>query len=250
MKKLFTLIAATILCVGAQAQTVNIHLKNGQSFYYSSDSVEYVNFNEDLALDGTVLATTKVAGLTWFTANLGATEEWEPGKYYRWSENTGYTLDDYRKGVTFFKEDYNNGKNAVSNWRPVGMPSDFRVPTFADFTKLIEGTTQSWGPYSPGCSVTGVWFTDKSNGNRIFFPAVGFFADGDPYELGRFGAYWASKDSEKDVQLPNADNDISDDYAQGLFFGSDTDSDQNGSHWRFYQAEKRWYGLPIRPCKN
>ena len=51
MKKLFTLIAATMLCVGAQAQTVNINLKNGNTICYSADSVENVDFNETLALN-------------------------------------------------------------------------------------------------------------------------------------------------------------------------------------------------------
>ena len=47
----------------------------------------------------------------------------------------------------------------------------------------------------------------------------------------RHGGYWAQgKDG---------------DYGRGLFFGSEYENDKE---WKFYQAEERRIGLPLRLC--
>ena len=110
MKKLFTFIAATMLCMGTQAQTVNIHLKNGTSIYYSGNEVEFVDFDENMDLDSLGverLVSKKIGNRTWLTTNIGAANPWEPGNYYRWGERKGYTLDSTKgeNAKTFTKDD-------------------------------------------------------------------------------------------------------------------------------------------------
>ncbi len=267
MKKLFTLIAATMLCVGAQAQTVNIHLKNGKSIYYSGNEVEYVDFDEEMALGGTAIASHKIGKLEWQEANLGADKPWEPGGYFLWCVDQGYSLDNNSSqdaNQTDFNQDFYNGltKVSASNWNPkvtIGgkthsKPSGWRVPTNDDFQNLISSSKRiHWDTY-PMTNVTGIWFVYTEN-DSIFFPAAGYFCD-DKYELGRFGSYWSSDTSQPNqIQVPNADNGVVDSYAQGLFFGSDAYSSEGdikagNFYWKFFQAQKKWYALPIRLCKN
>ena len=55
---------------------------------------------------------------------------------------------------------------AAVNWG-----GGWRMPTYEDFTELLNNTTNEWITVG---SVTGCKFTSKTNGNSIFFPAAGF----------------------------------------------------------------------------
>ena len=270
MKKLFTLIAAAMLGVGVQAQTVNIHLKNGTSIYYSGNEVEFVDFDENMALGGSSLASKKIGSTEWQTANLGADQPWEPGGFFLWSVDQGFSLDKDQNlesaDLIDFNQDYYGTKNKASNWNPkvtVGgksfSSSGWRVPTENDFQNLIKNSERiHWDTYKDDkitTSVTGLYFVFKTNNqlDSIFFPAAGYFCD-DEFEMGRFGSYWSSsKATPDDIQVPNAAIGVLDNYAQGLFFGSEGinpgDIKQGNFYWKFFQAQKRWYALPIRLCK-
>lgn len=46
MKKYIFLVAAVMCQLAAQAQTVNVHFKNGQKIQFPSVNVDYVDFSE------------------------------------------------------------------------------------------------------------------------------------------------------------------------------------------------------------
>ena len=261
-----------MLFVGAQAQTVNVHLKNGTTLYFSGDSIECVDFNETTYVNGTYMTSKEVGGLVWLEANVGAQYPWEPGRYFLWCVDDGYTLEG-SQNITFNKSYYDQQNKVNANkWHPKGNgfnddKDPWRVPTVADFNTLISRTTQHWGTYdsepgvsAPLSSVTGIWFTDDK-GNKLFFPAVGLLHEGthavpgtetadnsfqhyDPEagHWGHFGCYWTSTSKDSNS-------------ACGLFFGSEdpayekeinVDKIQN----RIENTEYKWYALPIRLCRN
>lgn len=267
MKKLFTLIAATILCVGAQAQTVNVHLKNGSSICYSGSQVDYVDFDEEMDLDAAGLESFQwatIGGLRWARTNVGAANPWEPGKYFRFGQRQGYTLDDVanNSSIEFFEKDWTprvDGNWTSSNY-PAGLPNGFRVPSVVDFNSLITSTTQRWGTcdnYRTGTqywlsSMSGMWFIATDRSDSIFIPAVsllheGVMATSEHYDgpaghWGHFGCYWTSDSKDKNS-------------ACGLFFGSEEPVfeqriNNNAIDGRLENTEYKWYALPIRPCAN
>ena len=175
------------------------------------------------------------SGLLWATCNLGAEHPYDYGNYYAWGETAGYRekMDgeganagaSYSPGTVktnygwaYYKwgsGDNNLGKYvnetnygmatpdnlttllseddaATKNWG-----SDWRMPTEAEFTELINNTTQTW--YAEGntefngfagykCVSTKAGYTDK----YIFLPAAGFRNGTDVcYELS-VGCYWSS----------------------------------------------------------
>ena len=239
MKKLFTLIAATMLCVGAQAQSVNINLKNGTTVYYSGNEVEYVDFNETQAVSLTGVKFVKDGKTVEFaTTNLGADSPEQPGKYYRWGELTGYYVDQLLR-IEEGKEDkpaeYNYA--GITSWTDANDPvkkeagSTWRIPSKQDIQHLLKFTNY----WTTENGITGRKF-ENGQGGYIFLPAVGLW-----HEFSfmtsetRLGAYWA-----KDL----ASEDKSKKTACGLFFGSD-----DVNPWDFYQGQVREAFLPIRPCK-
>lgn len=250
MKKYLTLIAAVLFCAAVQAQTYNIHKKNGTTIYILADEVEYVDFNDVMNVDP---KGVKLGGKEWAHHNVGAELAWEPGMYFSWGNTDGYYvtdimnqqycfgLDEYKATSGFKASTYNPSpqkyKNPVSgkeeNW------NGWHIPTEKEFNDLVEQTDNYWGTYEgpglpdPNSSITGIWFVAKDKSDSIFIPAVGNIEmQVINHNEKRLGGYWAQgKDG---------------DYGRGLFFGSE---DNFNKEWRFFQAEERRIGLPLRLCK-
>ena len=253
MKKYLTLIAAVLFCAALQAQTYNIHKKNGTTIYIPADEVEFVNFDEAMTARTTGV---QFGNKIWATNNVGADLAWEPGMYFSWGNTDGYYitdimnqeycfgLDEYKATSGFKASTYNPSsqtyKNPVSgygeNW------NRWRIPTENDFNDLIEKSDYYyWGTYEgpglpdPNSSITGLWFVNKETPkDSIFIPAVGNIdMQVIDHNKKRLGGYWAQgKDG---------------DYGRGLFFGSE---DNINKEWRFFQAEERRIGLPLRLCRD
>lgn len=261
MKKLFTLIAATILCVGAQAQSVNIHLKNGTSIYYSGDSVQYVDFNETLEVPSTNINFVKIGNYSWADRNIGASQIWEPGLYFCFCEKKGTSLDDVAAdnyALPFDDVTYKtrNIESNPSNWKPNG----YKVPGVTEFNNLIDNSNIYWGRAddptwgdSTDSSMSGLWFVSKADASkRIFIPAVGLmheevYATSEHYNGeeghggGHFGCYWTKDSKDKD-------------YGCGFFFGCEDPVFEkkinvNEITNRIENTEYKWYALPIRPIQ-
>lgn len=177
MKKLFTSILMLALTLTVQAQTMNVHFKNGTKVEFNSVNVDYVDFTEKPS-DPTLTPGDYVdLGLSvkWASCNLGASTPAGKGGYYAWGETstkTKYTEENY----AYYKEGsgYTDiGKNISGTQydaATVNLGKDWRMPTKDEVQELCEKCTFTYGEVD---GVKGYYATGK-NGNSIFLPCYGY----------------------------------------------------------------------------
>ena len=101
------------------------------------------------------------SGTKWACCNVGASKPEDYGDYYTFDEAQVYDL-----------------------------------PSLDQINELLNQTTSEWTTEN---GVNGRKFTD-SNGNSVFLPAAGGFAeDGHPYNVGTAGTYWSSTICDEDL---------------------------------------------------
>jgi len=208
------------------------------------DAVEYVN----LGLPSRI---------KWAKCNLGANKPEEYGNYYAWGETkpkttynwsnykwmqqgksewiyiTKYTIKDgktegiwYDSGGEFFGD----GKTLIEpgdDAATAKLGSPWRMPTLTDMQELIDNCKWEWTEVNgvKGCKATG------PNGNSIFLPAAGYYADSKLNDKGTRGAYWSSSHSGSITY--NA-NDLD-------FFSNNPPS---------LNHDSRMFGLSVRPVSD
>lgn len=227
MKKLFTSILMLTFTLAMQAQTMNVHFKNGTKVEFNSVNVDYVDFTEKPS-DPTLTPGDYVdLGLSvkWASCNLGSSTPAGKGGYYAWGETS--TKTEYsEKNYAYYKEGsgYTDiGKNIAGTQydaATVNLGKDWRMPTKDEVKELCDKCTFTYGEVD---GVKGYYATGK-NGNSIFLPCYG-------YKSGRW-------DYDED---------------QGYFwFGEDGSS--RGNHLWLIEGEAYWgsstqkyCGLQIRP---
>ena len=188
------------------------------------------------------------SGILWATCNVGAKSKTDYGDYYAWGETE--TKSDYSWGTyKWANGDYNKltkycSANETDYWDGEGEPDDktvldleddvasvklsdnWRMPTDAEWTELIENCTWTWTNQNgvKGSKVTG------PNDNSIFLPAAGYRYDTNLSNVRSLGLYWSSS---LDTSSP--------DDAYYVYFNSDN---------VYKRSYGRYYGLPIRPVVN
>ena len=176
MKKLI-LSAICLMAVAANAQTVNVHFKNGQVINYNADNVDYVDFSAKAA-DPTVTAGEVVdLGLSvyWASCNLGASKPEEYGNYYAWGETSpksSYTEGNYSYYNSSTTEYINIGSEISGteyDAAHVNLGGDWRMPTEDEMQELKSKCTWKWIQIS---GINGYQVTGPS-GKSIFLPAAG-----------------------------------------------------------------------------
>ena len=60
MKKLILSLFAVLASISVNAQTVNVHLKNGEAVRYNSTEVDYVDFSEESVDLSAILSSLSV----------------------------------------------------------------------------------------------------------------------------------------------------------------------------------------------
>lgn len=177
MKKLFTSILMLALTLAMQAQTMNVHFKNGTKVEFNSVNVDYVDFTEKPS-DPTLTPGDYVdLGLSvkWASCNLGASTPAGKGGYYAWGETstkTEYTKENY----AYYKEgsSYTDiGENIAGTQydaATINLGKDWRMPTKDEVQELCEKCTFTYGEVD---GVKGYYATGK-NGNSIFLPRYGY----------------------------------------------------------------------------
>lgn len=177
MKKLFTSILMLTFTLAMQAQTMNVHFKNGTKVEFNSVNVDYVDFTEKPS-DPTLTPGDYVdLGLSvkWASCNLGASTPAGKGGYYAWGETstkTKYTEENY----AYYKEGsgYTDiGKNISGTQydaATVNLGKDWRMPTQDEVQELCDKCTFTYGEVD---GVKGYYATGK-NGNSIFLPCYGY----------------------------------------------------------------------------
>ncbi len=178
MKKLI-LSAICLMAVAAlNAQTVNVHFKNGQVINYNADNVDFVDFSAK-APDPTLTAGEVVdLGLSvyWASCNLGASKPEEYGDYYAWGETAPknrYEEDNYtyyNSSTTEYIDIGSEISGTEYDAAHVNLGGDWRMPTKAEAQELIDKCTWEWVQVNDvnGYKVTG------PSGKTIFLPAAGY----------------------------------------------------------------------------
>lgn len=234
MKKFFSFIAIAVLFVlSANAQTLNIHFKNGQKVQFPDSQVDYVDFTAKPD-DPTLTPGDAIdLGLSvkWASCNLGASSPTEAGEYYAWGETSpkskyssatysyynadtkAYTHIGYKIAGTEYDAAY---VNLGDGW---AMPSELQ------FQELIQKCTWKWVSLDNGDN--GYVVTGK-NGNTIFLPATGY-KDSYVNAKNSYGDYWSDQVWLYDYA-----------YAKTLYISS-------SKHYIENSESARAVGHPIRP---
>lgn len=226
MKKLILSAISLMAMVSVNAQTVNVHFKNGQVVNFNADNVDYVDFSAKAA-EPTVTAGDAVdLGLSvyWASCNLGATKPEAYGDYYAWGETSpkaNYTKGNY----TYYNSStavYTDIGEEISGTEydaaHVNLGGDWRMPTARECLELVSQCNWEWTQIDGvnGYKVRG------PNGNSIFLPAAGYYND----DANEYVLNWAGSDGSS----------VTD--ANCLYGNSFTHS---------CNSRSKYFGLTIRP---
>jgi len=164
-----------------------------------NDSVVYDHGFVDLGLP---------SGLLWATCNIGASSTEDCGDYFAWGETAKKGMYDWKqykyssvcddgcyltKYCTDPKLGFNGFVDSLMVLEPIddaviaNWGADWRMPTKEEYEELNQETTFTWTKVN---GVEGRLLTGP-NGNSIFFPATGFYLDGEVICTG-LGIYWSS----------------------------------------------------------
>jgi len=171
----------------------------------------------------------EIGGIKWATMNIGAESVTDGGLYFSWGNVEGHAKD---SGYDFSQATYDGTSGATlsgditadsgydmarENWG-----GDWRLPTMAETTALVNATTSAWTTDYQGTGVSGLVLTDKTDSSKVlFFPAVGNYYGAALYNEGSGGCYWSSS-------FGSATN------AYRLNFNSSGVNPQYGSGYRCY----------------
>jgi len=147
-----------------------------------------------------------INGVVWAASNVNrsgtfATKPEDPGMYYQWGSNVGWSSTDPLTAT-----DGNNAWRDLSEkeniWLPEKdpCPSGWRVPTEDELNSLTQTNyvTHIWTTEN---GVSGYRLTDKTTGNSLFLPAAGIRrnSNGSLFGVGTYGLYWSSTPNDTDA---------------------------------------------------
>ena len=164
------------------------------------------------------------SGLKWATCNVGATAPEEYGNYYAWGEIGTKNKYSESTSLTNGMELGDISGNPAYDAAAANWGGTWRMPTKAEFDKLIANCTWTWTTRN---GVNGYLVTGP-NGNSIFLPAAGLRSGTSLYSDGSQGLYLGSTPYDTDS-------------ACYLNFGSV----YHGTGWY-----RRHYGQSVRPVSE
>ena len=185
------------------------------------------------------------SGTLWASKNIGAARETDWGMYFSWGN-----VDAHQAGAGYnFSQDVYNATAGNNLTTDITINYDaakallggkWKMPTMAQFQELCNSSYTEYidpdGTVRSGTDkrttyngVVGLLFRSKINGNRLFFPAAGYYNGTSLDDRGSYGYYWSS-------------TWISASYARGLGFGSSGVDPQNNN--------SRRYGFSVRAVQN
>lgn len=148
------------------------------------------------------------SGIKWADCNVGADNPEDPGLYFQWGDNEGFSKDSgkYCNGTRVAERNWTGDYSATHGCmlgNSDNIPADpyfdaarkhmgapWRMPTTQEIQELFNDsyTTHQWTTRN---GMNGYLVTSKSNDNSIFLPAAGYFDEGFD-EFGYNGHYWSS----------------------------------------------------------
>lgn len=142
------------------------------------------------------------SGTLWATMNIGANDISDYGTYYQYGKGSA------QYDVTNGSSDYSGTENPLAlnvDTANRTWGGDWHMPTESQLNELIANTTSTWTTIN---GINGRKFI-ASNGNYIFFPAAGRWANGVHNSADTYGHYWTS-------------SPYTTSYAYLLYFSSDS----------------------------
>ena len=149
------------------------------------------------------------SGTKWATMNVGASSETEYGNYYQYGKGTA------QYAATSGQSDYSGTEDPLDSSVDTAAQvwgGQWHMPTNAQYDELTANTTYEWTTIN---GINGGKFT-ATNGNYVFFPAAGYYEDGNLNKvdygsyvrsstpLGSLSAYYLSfKDGYKGLVYSN-----------------------------------------------
>ena len=217
MKKYIFAILLSAVQFTAVAQTVNIHLKNGQTIEYPSEDVDYVDFSAKPSAPTLTAGQVVDLGLSvyWASCNLGAENPEEYGNFYAWGETETkevFSYETYKWSISV-GSDWKVTKycpDGMSSWwagsgKPDGktrlVPEDdparklggkWRMPSDSEWREMLGHCNKKWITKNgvKGFELTG------PNGKSIFLPVTDCYSVYGPMSaedhINCIGAYWSS----------------------------------------------------------
>lgn len=205
MKRNSLLIAILFVVTVVGAQTVNLHMKNGEVIKYNSTEVDYIDFAESssgpvsytFCPDGNhphLIDLGLPSGTKWACCNVGAEKPEDYGDYFAWGETTEKSYYDWSNYIHCDGSSstcHNIGRDiagtqydvATAKWgSPWVMPSREQIVELKN--KCTSESTRENG-------VIGKRFTGP-NGASIFLPFAGNRTEDRLNYRGQFGIYWTS----------------------------------------------------------
>jgi len=255
-----------MLALSVQAQTINVHMKNGEVVKYNSPEVDYIDFtgtsnpNDSIVFPGCpdshhphIIDLGLPSGTKWACCNVGATSPEKFGGYFAWgetSEKSYYGPSTYLSAIQLNDNEEYDPLTTVIEWDPltersyrlpnfgtdisgtqydvatVRWGNSWQMPTWEQCWELIHGTSVELIEIS---GIYGIKFTG-SNGASIFLPDTGYKLYGDFYGID--GPYWSSTlcEDTDHKYIPSSANTIV--SRSGLYI---------------YGSYDRIYGCAVRP---
>ena len=204
MKRIIPFVAAVLVALSAQAQTVNVHMTNGTTQKYGASKVDHIDFSgAGVVPEGVKEVDLGLpSGTKWANMNVGATNYKEFGTYFAWGETEpkadyawgtyqwGSWNDDIKRAsITKYNSVLNPEDDAATiNWGP-----RWRMPTRKEFQELVTNTTAEYVTLSNDSVVVKLTskagYTDKF----IYLPTAGYWngrhVTGEDLH---WGYYWTS----------------------------------------------------------
>jgi hypothetical protein len=157
-------------------------------------------------------------GILWATSNLTkeangtyklADNPWDYGAYFSWGDTEGHNVAGQNEGYDFSKNNYNSGVSgsgrnlkadfssgdAIYDAARAKLGGLWRIPTMAECNWLLNSSncTNKWVTNYEGSNIAGRLFTSKVNGNKLFFPAAGYFNGASLGNSGVNGYCWSAE---------------------------------------------------------
>jgi len=214
MKRIIPFVAAVLVALSAQAQTINVHMTGGTTQKYDASSVEYIDFTGSTGVTPAGVKEVDLglpSGIKWANMNIGANNMKEYGSYFAWGEtepSTDYAWSSYKWGswnenlkrASLTK--YNNALNPEDDAASTNWGGKWRMPTKDEFQELIDNCDAQFETLSNDSVV--VKFTSKKNGKSIYLPLAGWFNGRHITWERQFGYYWTSTVGENPMNAYTA----------------------------------------------
>ena len=213
MKKIIPFVAAVLVALSAQAQTVNVNLANGQTVKYNAGNVEDITFTERIAKPSEddpehfrAVDLGLPSGLLWASHNIGAKKYYDAGVYFAWGETSPkniYNWESYMWGYydSTDKKTYLNKYSSADGLTTLTPADDaaaanwgdgWRMPTKEDFEELIENCDAKLDHDDETHTVKGIRLTSKFNKKVLFLPLTGQMLGHSLDDEELYGVYWTS----------------------------------------------------------